>query len=48
MRRLVTNCNLSQSSFDVRDLETSPKELHNLLFEDIFGACMAKNINIVL
>jgi hypothetical protein len=44
----LANYSLSQSSFDVRDLETPPRELQNFLFDDISGACMPRNVNVVL
>ncbi|GAU10638.1 hypothetical protein TSUD_421140, partial [Trifolium subterraneum] len=44
----LANFSLSQSSFDVRNLETPPRELQSLIFDDISGACMPRNVNVIL
>ncbi|MCI38965.1 hypothetical protein A2U01_0060194, partial [Trifolium medium] len=43
----LANHSLVQSSFDVISLETPPRELQNILFDDIFGACMPRNVCLV-
>jgi hypothetical protein len=39
----LANFNYTLSSFSVHFLESLPRELQSLIFEDIFGACMPRN-----
>ncbi|GAU35182.1 hypothetical protein TSUD_319920 [Trifolium subterraneum] len=43
----LANHSLVHSSFDVISLETPPRELQSVLFDDIFGACMPRNVCLV-
>ncbi|GAU47272.1 hypothetical protein TSUD_280950 [Trifolium subterraneum] len=43
----LANHSLVHSSFDVISLETPPRELHSILFDDISGACMPRNVCLV-
>lgn len=43
----LANHSLNYSSFDVINLEDHPIDLQSILFDDIFGACMPKNVNLI-
>ncbi|GAU33771.1 hypothetical protein TSUD_393330 [Trifolium subterraneum] len=42
----LANHSLVHSSFDVISLETPPRELQSILFDDISGACMPRNVEL--
>ena len=44
----LANFSLTMNSWNFILLETSPSELNRLLFDDIFGACMPKNIHLIV
>jgi len=43
----LTNFSLSLDSFDLHVIETPPRELRCLLFDDISGACMPRNVRLI-
>jgi ribonuclease HI len=44
----LANFSYTLSSFDVHFLESPPRELQSLLFDDISGACMPRNVRLTL
>ncbi|KAK2401685.1 two-component response regulator ORR24 [Trifolium repens] len=44
----LANFSYTLSSFNVHFLESPPRELRSLLFNDISGACMPKNVRLTL
>jgi len=43
----LANFSLSLDSFDLHVIETPPRELRCLLFDDISGACMPRNVRLI-
>jgi len=43
----LANFSLSLDSFDLHVIETPPRKLQYLLFDDISGACMARNVRLI-
>ncbi|CAJ2649539.1 unnamed protein product [Trifolium pratense] len=44
----LASFSLNQSSYDVRILEDPPRELQQILFDDVSGACMPRSVRVVL
>jgi hypothetical protein len=44
----MANFSISLNSFNIHVIQTPPNEVSSLLFTDISGACMPKNIHIIL
>ncbi|WJX23886.1 hypothetical protein P8452_13068 [Trifolium repens] len=42
----LANFSYSLDSFDIHVLETPPRELQSMLFDDISGACMPRNVRV--
>ncbi|MCH80855.1 ribonuclease H protein, partial [Trifolium medium] len=43
----LANYSFTHNSFDVMMLETPPRELQSILFDDIYGTCMLRIVCIV-
>ena len=43
----LANFSLSLDSFNLHVIETPPRELRCLLFDDISGACMPRNVHLI-
>jgi ribonuclease HI len=44
----MANFSFSLNSFNIHVMETPPNEVSNLLFADVSGACMPRNIHVIL
>ncbi|CAJ2657953.1 unnamed protein product [Trifolium pratense] len=44
----LASFSLNQSSYDVRILEDPPRELQQILFDDVSGACMPRSVRVVM
>jgi hypothetical protein len=44
----MANFSFSLNSFNIYVMETPPNEVSSLLFADISGACMPRNIHVTL